>query len=210
MAPVVDAFRDELDQIQSIFATCAGHRSVTGFRMPYVPTEDGCLVSLWDAWNRFVRALVLTSCSGPVQGLSGNVYAPGTALTESAALASIRAGAKGTKVRVVAGEPKWFDIGAIADVTQLVGLTNDTIIVSAFTAYQVRLGGFFIQNPLEEIRVCRNLVAHKCAAALAEVRAVAGPQFTDLRTHIRSRRFGVETFSEWTEGCIAIAEAASQ
>src|SRR5207248_1665955 len=99
---------------------------------------------------------------------------------------------------------------AIADLTSILGLANESQIVAAVTAYQVQLGGFTIPNPLEEIRCCRNFVAHKGPLTLADVVSHAGPAFSDMRRHMRSKRHGVELFSDWKEGCLAIAAAASQ
>jgi hypothetical protein len=210
LAQVVDLFTDELDQIRSIFDTCRGHRSVAAFHMPYVPTEDGCLVALWDAWNRFVRELLLLSCAGAIHGLGGTVYTPSRALAPTAALALINGSKKGTRITVVAGEPKWFDVNAISDLTAVLGLSNANVVVNAVTSSSVQLGPFAVANPLEEIRVCRNLVAHKSDGALREVRRVAGGAFSDMTSHVRSRRYGVEVFAEWSDACLALAQAAAQ
>ncbi len=206
----VDQFTAETDQIESAFYQSTGMNRVTEFAIPYAPAEDGCLVSLWDAWNRFVRRFCLMSCASAVEGLSGTRYAPVTARSEIDALNHIRANSKGTRIRIVAGEPYWFDATAIADLAKILGLPNARELVGAVTASQVQLGPFLIPNPLDEIRVCRNFVAHKGAGTLSQVRTAAGPGFTDLCAHVRSKRHGVELFSDWKEGCRAIAMAAAQ
>jgi hypothetical protein len=207
---VVDALTDELDQIESIFASCVGGRTVSGFAFPYIPTEDGCLVSLWDAWNRFVRSLLLTCAAGPVMGLSGTTYQPATPRNEATALARIVANKKGTFIKVVMGEPKWFDATAIADLTTVLQVQNATQIVNAITATNVVLGTYVTANPLEEIRACRNFVAHKGKSTTQEIIAHVGSGFADLCTHVRSKRAGVEVFSEWKGGVLAIAATAAQ
>lgn len=180
------------------------------YRVPYMPTEDGCLVSLWDAWNRFLRALCLTSCRGVSQGLSGAAYTPTVAMTEAQAYTRIIANKKGKGYTVTAGEPKWYNARGLPDLATVLGLANDTIIVGAVTASNLQLGPVTIANPLEEIRVCRNFVAHKTDGTLREAQLVAGSPFPDLMTHLRAKRSGVETFSEWKEACLALAEAAAQ
>ncbi len=210
MAVVVDRFRDELDEVESIFSSCHGGSAVRSYRIPYMPTEDGCLVSLWDAWNRFLRALCLTSCRGPTQGLSGTIYFPTAAMTEAQAYARIINSKKGRSYSLTAGEPKWYNAAGLPDLTAVLGLANDTVIVGAVTASTLQLGPISIENPLEEIRLCRNFVAHKTDATLREAQVVAGSAFPDLMTHVRAKRSGVETFSEWKEACLALAEAAAQ
>jgi hypothetical protein len=210
LAPVVDHLRAELDQIESIFASCRGSSAVAVYRVPYQPSEDGCLVSMWDAWNRFIRSLCLTSCSGTTQGLSGASYHPTAPMTEAQALTHLLRNKGGTQIVVTAGEPRWYDVRALPDTTAVLGLANASVIVGAVSAYQIQLGAFHISNPLEEIRACRNFVAHKTASTFAQAQTHAGTRFPDLISHVRSKRLGVEVFSEWKEGCLAIAEAAAQ
>lgn len=143
-------------------------------------------------------------------GLSGALYMPSQALTEAQALTHIAQNRKGTTIKITAGEPKWFDVRSLPDLTAVLGLSNDTVIVGAVTSYNVRLGPIVVNNPLEEIRQCRNFVAHKSSATLREAQQVAPSPFTDLIMHVRAKRSGVETFSEWKEGCLALAEAAAQ
>ena len=210
LLPIIEAFEAEIDAIASIYSSCQGHRSVLASPIQYVPTEDGCLVALWDAWNRFIRQLLLTSAAGPVQGLSGTAYSPSAPMTEPAALAHLRANKKGTRIVVIAGEPKWFDVAALPDLASVLGVGNQTVIVSAVTSSTIQLGRFTVDNPLEEVRVCRNMVAHKCAGTVAEASRFAAGPFTSMTSHVRSRRFGVEVFHEWIDGCRALALAAAQ
>jgi hypothetical protein len=210
LSTVVNAFGDELDQIQSVFASCNSDSVVATPQYTYRPTEDGCLISLWDAWNRFVRQLLLACSAGTVHGLSGATYAPATVRDEGASLHHIRISKKGTHIKITAGEPHWFDARVIADLTSILGLGNATVIVGAVAAYQVQLGAFPVANPLEEIRLCRNFVAHKGSATLNSVTSLIGGRTFDLCKHVRSKRYGIETFSEWKEACRAIAEGAAQ
>jgi hypothetical protein len=213
LAPSLSAnvlsLRAELDQIEQVFYASRGLNRVTEYKVPYAPAEDGCLVALWDAWNRFVRGLLLQSCAGIAEGLSGTIHAPTTPMTELVALGHIQANRRGTNIILVRGEPKWFDPGAIADLTDVLAIANRNEIVSSITASRITLGLATIPNPIEEIRICRNFIAHKGDMTLGDVQRFSGA-FTDLRTHMRSKRYGVELFSDWKEGCLAIAEAAAQ
>lgn len=210
LAPLVDSFRAELDQIEGVFYSVGGTNTVDQYRIVYAPAEDGCLVSLWDAWNRFVRRLLLTCSSGQVLGLAGGTYSPTVPRAEPAAIAHILANRRNTNIRVVAGEPYWYDVTAAADFTQVLGLANGNEIVNALTATTIQLGAIAIPNPLEEIRICRNFVAHKGDGTLGQVAGYSAPPFESLRRHVRTKRYGVEVFSDWKEGCLAIAVAAAQ
>ena len=212
LSEVVDAFISELDQLESIFATCAGHRSVHGYKHPYVPTEDGCLVSLWDAWNRFLRALVILSASGPVMGLRGIVYSPGQARTEAEVLAHLARSKRSYSYKITRGEPNWYIAAAFADIVNCLQLDAKQIpeITGPIAASIVHLGPVSVANPLEEIRTCRNFVAHKNDLTHREMVAFSQGAFVDLSRHLRKKRSGVEAFSEWKDCMTALAEASAQ
>lgn len=210
LVAVVDHLRDELSEIESIFAGCIGDRSVARYRVPYVPSEDGCLIALYDAWVRFMRELLLTSCSGPVLGLAGHTHIPATARNSQTAIDHLRRNRRGTKISFLGGEPKWADAAAVSDLTTVLGLANGGTIVSAVTASAVTLGVTTVPNPLEQIRACRNYVSHKGPTAMAQVRVAIAGQFSDMTSVLRRRHLGVEIFSEWIESCLALAEVAAQ
>src|SRR5438477_12745340 len=104
-----------MDQIERIFGSVTWTNSVDQYRLLYAPAEDGCLVSIWDAWNRFVRSLMLTCASGPVQGLSGTTHVPSTVRGETAAISHITSSHRGTFIRVIRGEPQWASAKAVPD-----------------------------------------------------------------------------------------------
>jgi len=207
---VVNTLRHELDQIESAFASSISSNTVDQYKISYAPAEVGCLVSLWDAWNRFVRSLLLLSSAGTVEGLSGTIHNPSIARSEIGAITHITSHRRGTNISVTRGEIAWYKVAAIGDLVSLLGLSNQMEIVSAVTSSNVRLGVSTIPNPLEEIRLCRNFVAHKCDVTLNDIVQYAPPALSDLRNYLRSKRHGVELFSDWKEGCLAIAEAAAQ
>jgi hypothetical protein len=211
-ANIVDAFGNELDEIELSFASYLGHAAVSGFSMPYVPSEDGCLVSIWDAWNRFLRSLVLNAAGGAVPGLSGRTYIPVNSRSEAQAISHLRANQRGKAYRLIGGEPKWFDLRALDDIMQTLELERDNVdtVMSALGASTVVLGPVSIKNPLEEIRICRNFVAHKCPSTLGDVGRYLSSPLMSLSTHLRQYRSGVETFSEWKESMLALAAASAQ
>lgn len=210
LRPFVDVLRQELDQIESVFYAAHTLSSVDQYQLLYAPAEDGCLISLWDAWNRFMRSILLACASGPIEGLSGAVHSPAAARSAADAVAHIRAHVRGTNIRLVRGEPAWYSLAAVSDFVSVLGLGNGATIVGAVTSTYVTFGPFSLRNPLEEIRVFRNFVAHKCDTTLADIRAYTVAGLSDLRQHIRFKRQGVELFSDWKEGCLAIAEASAQ
>lgn len=209
LGDAVNSLTAELDQIEQVFYASRGLNRVTEYKIPYAPAEDGCLVALWDAWNRFIRKVLLQSCLGPVEGLSGTIYAPSTPMTEPVALNHIRMTRRANGIAMLSGEPKWFDPGSIAGITKVLGVANDQVIVLAITASSVTLGPSTIPNPIAEIRTCRNFVAHKGDRSLADVQQYSS-SFADMRSHMRTKRYGVELFSDWKEGCLAIGAAAAQ
>jgi hypothetical protein len=210
LARAVDDFVHELDEIESIFASCKGNRTVRGGPYVYTPSEDGCLVSLWDAWTRFLRSLVVLSASGTTVGLAGTVYFPAVARAENQVIADLNANRRGHKFRIIGTEPKWNDSDSLDDIMSFLGLPNATVITGAVGSSFVTLGTTVVDNPLEEIRICRNFVAHKSGATLGDVKAYARSPYIDLSTHLRQRRSGVETFSEWKDCLLVLAESAAQ
>lgn len=207
---VVNSFVAELDQIESIFHRCRGDRTVSGFSVPYTPTEEGCLFAVWDAWTRFLRALTVSSCGVGVLGLSGKCYTASTPRTEAQVLDFLVANKKGRNFGIINGEPKWNNPLYLADIANALALPNGQTIVSAITASSVVLGPVVVMSPLEEVRMARNFAAHKNPSTLADIEAFAPAVFTTLSAHLRGSRSGVEAFSEWKECFCALAEAAAQ
>lgn len=206
-----ESLERELDQIESSFYRCRGHSTVDGY-VSYVPTEEGCLFALWDAWSRYLRGVVMTVASGPSMGLSGTTYVPAMARNESAVLAHLASNKNGQKYRFVNQEPNWHDEQALSDIVTVLGLPNAPTMIGAVTASSVGLGPIQVSSPLNEIRKARNFSAHKNWKTLQDVAAYAAPAtgFLGLSHHLRARRSGVETFSEWKESIAALAAAAAQ
>jgi hypothetical protein len=210
LATVVDDFLDEVRGIESIFDRYRGHRSIVGFEYSYVPLEDGCLISLWDAWSRLLRRLVIASASSVTVGLGGGIYSPSMLRSETQVLQYLSANAKGRNFGIINGEPKWNGPVNLANIVGFLGLPNGNQIVAAVSSTSISLGPITVQNPLEEVRICRNYVAHKAPTTLANVHRYAVGRYVDFSSHLRWRRSGVETFSEWCECLEALAGAAAQ
>jgi hypothetical protein len=84
---------------------------------------------------------------------------------------------------------------------------NTQTVTAALWDNTVSLGGgFVIPNPLEEIRIARNYVAHKGRANLLEVQGFAGASLAHLSTYMRSRTAGGRVrFSEWVDAMNELA-----
>jgi hypothetical protein len=209
LSETTDRFTAELDQIESMFYKCRGHSSVEGY-VNYIPTEEGCLFALWDAWSRFLRSLVVTVSAGPTESLAGVTYAPVAVRTEADVLAYLFANKRGQNYRFVNMEPNWHDERAISDIVTVLALPNASTIIGAVTTTSVILGPIVVPSPITEIRTARNFGAHKNWKTLTDITAYGGGSFSNLSDHMRKRRSGVEAFSEWKESLEAIAASAAQ
>lgn len=209
LSSLADDFKNEIDQIESIFHRTQGSSSVAGF-IEYIPTEEGCLFALWDAWSRYLRALVMTVAGGPCYGLSGAIYCPAQNRTQQEVLDHLKANKSGKRYRFINEEPNWHDGGAISDIATTLSLVNAPTVIGAVTATSITLGPIQVHSPLQEIRVARNFCAHKNWKTLQDIAAYSDTGFTTLSEHLREPRTGVAAFSEWTECLVALAGSAAQ
>lgn len=206
---VVTAFQDEMNEIRTVFTR--GHQSqdVRCDTMPYCPLDDGCLVSMWDAWNRYMRSLYLTSACGPCSGVSGMRYVPEAPVEESEAIRQLReaAGRPGGGIPMAGGEPKWFFVSSVYRISECLVLPNARAIADAVTQSTVRLeGGFYVNSPVDEMRVARNYVAHKSRENAAALRATMSTSSADLSEHLREvTRGGATRFDDWADALIGLA-----
>jgi hypothetical protein len=208
---VVDEFRSELDEIESIYYSCRSHSTVASSTIPsYKPTEEGCLFALWDSWTRYLRSLVVVSASASFLSLGGTTHSNPTPRSESQLLLDLNANKRGRNFGIINDEPKWNDPTKLADIANYLGIPNQTQILSAVTATSLSLGPIVITSPLEEMRIARNYAAHKNPKTQQDLAAFSRVTFTSLPDHLQQRRSGVETFSEWKESLLALGEAAAQ
>jgi len=207
---VVDAFRDEVTEIEQVFCLSAGATSVSSRVVDYDPRDDGCVVSLWDSWNRFMRGLILSCASTQVIGTSGRIYAPARVQSEAQTVVLLVRASKSrsNSIRAMAGEPSWYDQRGLADVVNELRLSNGQQIVMSVTSSSVSLGeGFLASNPIEEVRTVRNFIAHKNDATLARARTYMTGHVTN-HTH-ELMVGGVSRFRQWVDTFVAIAETAA-
>lgn len=209
---IVDRFILEIEKIEMIFDSCANHEAVPGYRFDYKPTEDGCLVSLWDAWNRFIRNLVITSASGRAIGIDHVSYRPPIPRSEEEVLSDLASNARGNNFGIYKGEPKWTNPLCLVSIVDFLDLPNKEFITINVGCSDVLLSNILVPNPVEEIRLCRNFVAHKGAHTLQLIEGEFGRvPFVSLTSHVRDLRLGgIKTFSEWKECLIEISKLASK
>ncbi|MFF4591791.1 hypothetical protein [Amycolatopsis sp. NPDC001319] len=210
LGDISDAFRREVDEIEIAFASSNSCDHVTQFSMQYAPHVDGCVVSLWDAWNRFLRAVVMASAAGKISGYSKVAYQPSTVLSENGVLAFLAANKKQLGVRLIDGEPNWYNVKQLASIASGLGLQNASQIVGSIGASSISLGASgSISNPIEDVRLVRNYIAHKTKSKMAEVQRLSGfvPN-GHVTLYLWSKSSGgVERFSNWITALKAVADS---
>lgn len=208
---IADELERELSEIESAFASCVSHQPVAGFSIRYGAGEDGCVVSLWDAWNRFMRSLFLTSCASTTIGDSSTVYTPRTVYNESAALTHLRQNTAGTKIRFTRSEPNWYATFATSDFCRVLSLPNSSVITGAvLTSHITDASGATVPNPIESIKQLRNFIAHKNVDTHRDISAFV-PNTQDTRGFLTAPvTGGISQFRDWTSSLLAIAYAAVQ
>ena len=208
---IAETLESEIKQVQNVFTECHSHTPVSGFSTQYGAGEDGCIVAMWDAWNRFMRNLYLTSCASESIGDSGIQYRPTTTYSEAAALSHLRANRSGTNIRFTRSEPNWFDTAAVGDYCRILSLPNAAVITGAvLTSSIVDMTGTSSRNPIQNIRKLRNFIAHKNQDTRKDISVfVADPGHTRLFLKAPVRG-GVSQFDDWANGLIGISYAAVQ
>ena len=209
---VVLDLKGEVEGIRQHFARVPSGVRVPNRLMEYIPTSDGCVVSLWDAWTRFMRKLVLTCASSTVTGLNGNNWMPAKERDEEAALKHLKcAQSKGAVFNLSYGEPIWNSARDIEHVANALGLQNSTNFAATGSSMVTLALGLSVPNPISEIRDVRNYIAHKTPRNKATVlNHCAFTRTTSIEDHLRSTSMGGAThFDDWIDGLMGIAEAVS-
>lgn len=213
LSAVVNKFDREAAQIEDVFSRNDEPSKIDGYRFPYCPLDDGCVVAIWDAWNRFLRELLLTSCGFQVIGVSGSAYLPTRIRPEKDALDALALASKSrqNRIRVTRGEPHWFDQIAIIDMVELLQLGNRTEISSAVTSSQISIGsGISLINPIGEIREIRNFIAHKNEVTHRSIQKYLTSAHIGISDYLHDTQVGgLSRFSEWVDGLRAVASAAA-
>jgi hypothetical protein len=200
---VLDRFLQETEVIETSFGSC-GQQNLAGLdSYQSSPLEDGCLVSLWDAWGRFLREAVLACTFGPTTGLSGATYEPVAPRNVQEVLAHLQShGFNGSFA-----EPTWHSTQVLSSVIRSLQVPNGSTIMNGVGVVSIVLGAGSIANPLQELRACRNFVAHKTDETHKKLRRFGAHAQPDLRSHLRSRRQGVEHFVDLIDGTRGVAAA---
>lgn len=210
LSEVSDRFRAESSEIEQAFLASEDCHHVTQYTVPYAPHVDGCVVSLWDAWNRFLREVVLLSCSDTTIGSRGGLYTPTMKRNEEEVLNYLSVNAGRLGVRVVEREPNWYNVTQLAAITLELGLANSSQIIGAVGVSSIELGNAgTIVNPIEDIRTVRNFIAHKTKTNLIKVRRLAQLSASEhVHSYLWSKTVGgVGRFSEWVTAMCVVADA---
>ena len=209
LEPISDQFSAELEAIRGAFDLCVVHPEVDAASVTYRPGEDGCIVSAWDAWNRFMREILLTSAGGPTVGAAGVVYNPTAPRPRPTALAYLRQSVKGTRIKFTRSEPNWYMPAATSDFATTLGLANSSSILAAVGSSRVQVSAIAItSNPLNELRLMRNYIAHKNAETRADILPLLSPGSSPHEHARETVQGGVKRFDDWLDALVAISEAA--
>lgn len=192
------SFELELRSIENSFSKCRSHSFVPALPVTYKATEDGCLVSLWDAWNRFLRSAVITSASGTVTGIGGSNYIPIKNRSESQLLRFITSQHNSQNFGIKNGEPKWLDKTILSSIIPVLGLANSSELLAGLKN-TITISGKPLFDPIEEIKICRNFTAHKGVKTFNAMKLNTLDKFIDLPSYTREVIDGKERFSIWIE-----------
>ena len=197
--------------METAFAASKACDHVTRYDIPYAPHLDGCVVSLWDAWNRFLRRVVLDCSSGATLGIAGATYSPLIARTVDQTLSYITTNKRSLGVQAIRGEPNSYRVQDLAAIAGGLGLANGSQIVGAIGLSSINLIGIgAVPNPLAEIQLIRNFIAHKNPASLGDIRTkLSAVSCQDVHGYLWGKTTGgVERFTAWMSSLRLIAEAA--
>lgn len=201
LAALEDRFSEELDELLRIAALVGVGKAEA------IPTAEYCIVHLQDAWTRFVGDLVLRSALGNATRSGGQPIAPGPLgpITQRDSLTWLRARwqEKGKK-KPFYWNPNWFTTKDSDRAVDLLQPTNGQDLKTALGA---------AANPIEDIRVLRNFIAHRGESSAGKLYPLAQGwrpgwrQPADLVFHRPIP--GVETrFEEWCRRLRLVAGAA--
>lgn len=166
-------------------------------------TSEGCVVRLYDAWNRFCRELVIASAALCPITASGLVLAKAPKISDVAdVLPTILLGLKKPPPF---GEPRWADAKECLNAAQILGIHNYPTVSAGIGA---------TPSPADDIRYVRNFVAHRNQRTAILLRGIATTygapiaQVEGLLRHVVSP--GISVFAKWIEELRILAEASIQ
>jgi hypothetical protein len=118
-----------------------------------VEMAEYALVALQDAWNRFIRDLIIRSTLGNSVTASGSAVRPGThgVMRQRDALNLLRRG-WGNRAQPAWWEPSWFRVDVATTATTILAPRNGANIIAAVGSSA---------NPIDDLRAVRNFIVHR-------------------------------------------------
>lgn len=158
MPTSLEALRNKLNgQIKTLDSAFARHLALGNNirRVDRNAAREGYISALWQAWNRFVRAVVIESVRGAVKAdgsVTTSLYSA-HAENEIAYVAKQLALSKGVgTIRALPfySEPTWGDISKAIQIVARINVSNSSQILSALA----------IPTSVNDLQTCRNACAH--------------------------------------------------
>lgn len=212
LAAVFQEFSDEIEDIRECFHQDSSPKLVRNSMMEYRPVSDGCIISLWDAWSRFMRNLILTSASGPVVGRGGTQWSPAIVRSEAAVLSFLRARKQsGAAYQLYRGEPIWHSVSDTWHIADALQLQNASILAAVGAGAIDVAPGMTVPSPVPEVRHFRNYIAHKTNSNKAVVlNYCSATASSSMEAHLRATTTGGSTpFDDWLDGFLALSDVAT-
>lgn len=138
--------------------------------------REGYVSSLWQAWCRFFRSVILTSATGGLTSSGRPITCMYSMHSEAELLfiaKQIANRAHIRRVRAISGshqEPTWGDIDKALLISNGMGLSNSQQLLSALS----------LASTIKVLQLCRNATAHLGPVQLAELGATRVP-FDDTK-----------------------------
>jgi hypothetical protein len=207
---LAEDFAREADAIEAAFHASAQCSVITEYKVAYIPAIEGCITSLWDAWSRFNRTVLLASASGPVLGTSGTTYAPVQSRSENQAIRKLASDSRlqSNRIKLSGGEPIWTGPEMLLDVCQSLELPSNHPLHAAVTSATLYLPyNTSTANPIPEIRSVRNFCAHKSDKTYLTMGRYFRPGISNAQIHTRQKVSGIARFSHWVD-CLKVIAGA--
>jgi hypothetical protein len=159
------------------------------------PVAEYLTIYIQDCWSRFTRDVMLESAFKTSVNRRGTVFKRANNLairSSNTALDAIRrTWPNRSRPQAAYWEPSWYDIRHVAHVDRILGLRNRDIISGLEDAL----------NPIEEVKMLRNFIAHRGHTSSPEMRELSN------RLGLRSvKPLGIITAQHWDGGGRSVME----
>jgi hypothetical protein len=174
-------------------------------KWPFVAinTAEGCIIRLYDSWNRFCREVVMDSASELPVTATGAVVTRAIGIQRRSQVIGVLSSKLPKKLPY--GEPRWADAGECLNAAKTLRITNYATVSAAIGA---------TPSPAEHIRVTRNFIAHRNQRTATQLRKVAvayGFRGTHVEPYVRHVIApGITVFEKWISELRLLAEGAVQ